>query len=130
MSIEFDASEVREFAARLSQAGAATEQQVGGIIERGANNVKRQLRREMSASRHFKGVARAITYDMRTAGAFGGGIVEAEIGPEAGSPGSLANIAYFGSSRGGGTVPDPEGALEAEAPNVMEWLAKAAEGSL
>ena len=128
--IEFDTTELTAFAARLEGAAKATEKQVHAVVQRGAMNIKKQMRAEMSASRHFKGAARSITYDLRTASGFGGGSVEAEIGPTRGRPGSLANIAYFGTSRGGGTVPDPRGALEAEAPNVMEWLAKAAEGAL
>ena len=51
--------------------------------------------------------------------------VSAEIGPKKGSPGSLANIAYFGASRGGGgQVPDPEGALLAELPVLEKYLAE------
>ncbi len=120
--VQFDASEFREFAARVEGAVQATEKQVEQVISRGALNIKNDLQREMRGSRHFKGVAPGITYDMRSAGGFGGGVIEAEIGPEKGSPGSLANIAYFGSSRGGGTVPDPIGALEREAPNVEKFL--------
>jgi hypothetical protein len=51
---------------------------------------------------------------------FGIGIIEAEIGPHSGpgQPGAIANVGYFGTSRGGGTVPDPQGALDAEAPRL------------
>ncbi len=115
--VEFDASEFRAFAARVEGAVQATEGQVEQVINRGALNIKNDLQTEMRGSRHFKGVAPGISYDMKT-----GSAIEAEIGPEKGGPGSLANIAYFGSSRGGGTVPDPIGALEREAPNVEKWL--------
>ena len=50
-------------------------------------------------------------------------MIEAEIGPETGGAGSLAGFAYFGGvNGGGGTVPDPQGALDAEAPNVEKHL--------
>ena len=49
------------------------------------------------------------------------GSIELVAGPTKGSPGSLANIAYFGTSRGGGTVPDPRGALDAETPTASSW---------
>ena len=46
-----------------------------------------------------------------------------EVGPRKGKPGSIANIAYFGGANGGGgTVPDPRGALEAEAPRFEKAL--------
>ena len=116
-----------EFITALEGKANASQGEVSKVIERGANNIKRQLRDEMGQSRHFKQVAQAISYDMRSGGAFGGGFVEAEIGPTKGSPGSLANIAYFGTSRGGGTVADPRGALEAEMPNLEKFLGDFAE---
>jgi len=121
-SVEFDTSQVDAFAQDLARAGAELERKAEPVIERGALNIKNQLVDEMSASRHFRAVARSISYDRDG--------LEAEIGPEKGAPGSLANIAYFGSSRGGGTVPDPIHALEAEVPNVERWLAEVAEDSL
>lgn len=88
------------------------------VIKRGAVNVKRQLVSEMQTSPSFRGVASAISFDMEERA----GSVEAVIGPTKGAPGSLANIAIFGTSRGGGTVPDPRGALDAEAPVASGYL--------
>lgn len=88
------------------------------VIKRAAVNVKRQLVSEMQTSPSFRGVASAISFDMEERA----GSVEAVIGPTKGAPGSLANIAYFGSSRGGGTVPEPMGALQAEAPATARHL--------
>lgn len=88
------------------------------VIKRGAVNVKRQLVSEMQTSPSFRGVASAISFDMEERA----GSVEAVIGPTKGAPGSLANIAYWGGSRGGGTVPDPKGALDAEAPVASAYL--------
>lgn len=122
MVVEIDTSQLDGLARDLLRAGAQIERDAEPVIERGALNIKNQLREEMSSSFWFQGTASAITYERDG--------LEAEIGPEKGAPGSLANIAYFGSSRGGGTVPDPIGALEAEAPSVARWLAKAAEGAL
>lgn len=114
----------REVIAAFEQKIAATEQEVEAVVKRGATNVKKQLVAEMRRSPAFKGVARGITYDMRAASGFGGGVIEAEIGPESSGPGALANVAYFGTSRGGGTVPDPSGALEAERRRFEEALLK------
>lgn len=88
------------------------------VIKRGAVNVKRQLVSEMQTSPSFRGVASAISFDMEERA----GSVEAVIGPTKGAPGSLANIAYWGSSRGGGTVPEPMGALQSEAPATARHL--------
>jgi hypothetical protein len=116
-----DTTELNTLAVDLTAAGTGIAGIVRPIVHKGASNIKNQLRSEMSASRHFAGVASAIDYDMTGAGGrmvFGVGVIEAAIGPSSapGSPGNLANVAYFGTSRGGGTVPDPRGALEAEYP--------------
>ena len=94
------------------------------VIAKAAVNVKQQMGNEMRGSRSFWAVAHTIGYDdiVESAGA-----ISVEIGPThgRGDPGSLANIAYFGGARGGGsTVPDPMGALEAEIPATIDWLGK------
>lgn len=114
-----DTTELRRFAADLRTYGPRVQQRARPIVETSARRVRDRLRAEMEASRHFSPVARAIDFDMfvrpeETA---------AEIGPKKGRPGSLANIAYFGTSRGGGTVPDPGLALQAEAEAMATALA-------
>lgn len=123
---EFDTSELRRFAVDVSTAGRRAVRPVMAALERGAVQIKEQLREEMAASTHFSPVARAISYDVVARR----GAVTAEIGPTTGSPGSLANIAYFGTSRGGGTVPDPRGALGKEAPRFERAVGDILEGLL
>lgn len=118
-----DASELRALAADLTQAPQEAALAARKLVSRGALNIKRQLQAEMRESDYFKGAARSISYDLHGGSLFGVDVVEAEIGPTRGVPGSLANIAYFGTSRGGGTVPDPQGALDAEAPRFEKALA-------
>lgn len=121
--ITFDTSELDQFAIELGKAGAVTQKGVRAVISKGALNIKKQQQAEMSESTHFGMIARTIGYDIREVSAFGGGVVEAEIGPNKyWRAARLANIAYFGTSRGGGTVPDPEGALQAEAPRTAKAL--------
>lgn len=127
MTISFDMGEVQAFTKAIEGKVAATPKQVEAVTHRGASNIKRTLRKEMFASKHFKGAGSAIGYDLRSGGAFGGGFVEAEIGPERGAPGSIANVAYFGTSRGGGTVADPQEALDAEVPNFEKYIGDLAE---
>ena len=128
MSFDLDMSQVAELAYDLRELPKQVQREIPPVIERGAVSIKEQLRAEMAASAHFGQIADEITYDVHD-----GGHV-AEVGPRKGGVGSLAVIAYFGGGAwdsrkkpgrgwqqgpgGGGTVPDPRGALEAEAPNV------------
>lgn len=105
----------RELMADLASLPTQVQREVPKVIERGAVNIKNQMRSEIlqSAVGQKRGVESSITYDLHDGGYL------AEIGPRKGGPGSIANIAYFGGSHGGGgSAPDPRGALEAEAPNV------------
>lgn len=121
---DIDMGEVRELAVDMRQVDGALTRHLRPIVAKGGVKIKAQLRKEMGESRHFGVVAPAITFDEVDGG------LGVEVGPEKGSPGSLGNIAYFGTSRGGGTVPDPRGALDAEAGPFTESLADAAEGLL
>lgn len=119
-----DDSELRAFSADLTAAATKVALGAPAVVNNGARKIKDQMIVEMAASNSFKGATEAISYDLDAAG------LSAEIGPVRGKPGSLANIAYFGTSRGGGTVPDPQGALEAEIPAFEKALADLAEGAL
>lgn len=121
-TVDIDMSEVRTLAADFSQIPGELARHAIPVVEKAAVNVKKQLIAEMRASKHFKGFAK-ISYDLTSDS---GGIV-AEIGPTKDGPGAGANLAYFGTWKGGGTVPDPRGALEAEYPNLEQHLADLAE---
>lgn len=117
--ITIDTSQVRAF--RDEIAHHATYEAVRyarPVVQRGAQNIKNQLQSEARNSRHFR-LERDISYDIEDDG------FAAEIGPEKGGVGALANIAYFGGANGGGgTVPDPRGALEAEVPRFIDQLSQ------
>lgn len=120
-----DSSGLRRFEFDLRRASAVVRMGVPAVVSRGALNIKNQMAEEMRSSRHFKGAASSISYDLTHAG------TGADIGPDKGSGGgALGNIAYFGTSRGGGTVPDPQGALEAEVPNFETALGRLGEAAL
>ena len=122
-----DMSEVRTAIADMRAVDERLNSWVTDSVERGAVNIKNQLRDEMGQSRHFRGAARGITYDLKSSHSDGVGTIAAEIGPEKGKPGSLANIAYFGTSKGGGTVRNPEYALAEEMPRFAQAMADIAE---
>lgn len=127
--VSMDDAELRRLTVDLTAAGSRIASEVRPVVHKGAGAIKDQLRREMAESTFFHGIADAIDYSMRSGMDAGVGAIEAEIGPRSGpgQEGALANIAYFGTSRGGGTVPDPQHALEAEAPNVERALADVVE---
>jgi hypothetical protein len=131
-SIDIDASEFGQLASDLTAAGSGIAGKVRPVVVRGAVNVKNRLRADMRASTHFRGAANDIDFSMTSQRVFGVGVIEAEIGPRSGpgQPGAIANVAYFGTSRGGGTVPDPQTALDAEAAGFEQALAAALEGLL
>lgn len=123
MAVTIDMGELAAFAIALEDSGKATEAEVEAVVEKGALNIKNQLQDEMRGYGRIGGaVAPTISYDISGSSAFGGGAIEAEIGPEKGGAGSLANIAYFGTSKGGGGVPDPQGAVDAEEPKFIKAL--------
>ena len=119
-AIRFDTSEVRALSVDLTRASMRVQGDVVPLVFRGAMAIKAQMRSEMGASRHFKGSAPAIDFDITDTAT----TVTAEIGPKVGSGeiGGLGGIAYFGNSRGGGTVADPQGALDAEAPKLEQAI--------
>jgi len=104
---------------------------VRGVVAKSAVNTKKIMQKDARSSRHFKQLAPTISYDLKTHGFAGDGVIEAEVGPAGGGSASLAGIAYFGTSRaGGGTVRNPEDAMLEEAPNFYEFAFKATEGLL
>ena len=122
--IKIDTSELRTLAADMQQVEPRLARRLKPAVNTGAAKIKADLTAQMKSSRHFKGFA-AIGYDLDPDG-FG-----AEIGPNKPGPGSGANIAYFGTSRGGGTVEDPVEALNREAGPFADILAQiAAEAAL
>ena len=123
-----DVSELRILSVDLTAAAARIQGEVRPLVQVGAMAIKKQMRAEMGASLHFKGAVPSIDFDLidrRDS-------VTAEIGPKVGGEeiGGLGGIAYFGNSRGGGTVADPQGALEAEAPRLERAIANLVAGVL
>ena len=115
-NVEIDAHEVKEFASELGKVPTKVVTGVRPAVVKAGVNMKNQLREEMAASKHFK-AANSISFDE------GDGGMAVEVGPTKSGAGNLANIAYFGGANGGGgTVPDPRGALEAEAQRFEKAL--------
>ena len=115
--------ELRQYAQNLGRAAGKSIPQVNAVLKRGAQNVKAGLQENLVRSRHFRQAAASISYEQ--VGGFGS--LEWEIGPDKDRyAGALANIAFFGTSRGGGTV-DLEGPFREEVPNVERFLGEVLE---
>lgn len=118
MRATIDTSELAALVGDLRSSANDLMGKVRPAIAKGALNVKKQMRDEAAQSQHFR-IAHTISYDLTGNRDF----AQAEIGPVKGGAGSLANIAYFGGAHGGGgTIPDPQGAADAEAPNLEKAI--------
>lgn len=127
VSIDVDASDALRLAGDFAKASTSLVAQTRAVVSKSANEIKTLMRADMGASSHFKEVARAISYDLSGNGSGS----EAEIGPVKGSPGSLANIAYFGGANGGGgTVRDPMESANEALPAIEAALDALIEGLL
>lgn len=122
-----DTSELDHLAADFHAVPARLIPKVRGVVSKGAVNIKAQLKRETQGSSYFAKIGPTINYDLVVGEFAGDASVEATIGPNPnlGGAAQLAG-AYFGWSRGGGTLPDPALALADEEPRFVENLAKLA----
>jgi len=126
-----DASELDGLTRAFRAIPALMVPKLRGVVAKSALNTKKLMQADARRSRHFKQLAPTISYDLKVHSFGGDGVIEAEIGPTPGGSGSLAGIAYFGTSKpGGGTVRNPEDAMLEEAPNFYEYAFKATEGLL
>ena len=122
MRIEIDMSEVRTLAADLRAVDSRLVRHARPKVEEHAINVRNRMRDHMADSGSFGHLARSITHDVVDDG-FG-----AEVGPVKTTGGRSglhrgANIAYWGSSKGGGGVTPPEVALRDEIAPFSRSLA-------
>lgn len=123
MGIDIDTSEVRALAHDMARVDSSLTRHLTPVVKKGATNIKKTMQADLrqSSNAGFQYVARTVSFDLFDSG------LTAEIGPS--KPlGALANVAYFGTSRGGGTVRDPREALNEEADRFVSELEKMAEG--
>lgn len=122
-----DVSQLRALTREMRAAPAKVQKGVRPVVSKGALNIKNEMQMDLAVSEHFRGITFSVSYDTK----MDANGVEAVIGPDKGREGgALANIAYFGTSRGGGTVRDPERVLENEGPRFENALAHLLDGVL
>jgi hypothetical protein len=120
---EVDFSQVERLADDLEGVPEETRPKFRKVIERGAVNIKNEMRAEASGHPTFKHFPRSISYDLT-------GEFEAEIGPDKGRiQGALGNLLYFGRSNTAGVL-DINGPLRREEPRTVDAIADVAEDIL
>ena len=113
------AAELRQLATNLGHVAGSALKDVDAVLKKGVDNMKREMVADVSASKHFKGMAGAISYDSF----YMPGRARWVVGPDKyRKGGGLGNIYYFGTSRGGGTG-DIDKPLRNEEPKTMRALA-------
>lgn len=111
-------AELRALAVNLGRVAGDAVRDVDAVLKRGVQNVKAEMVADVSGSPHFKGMAGSITYESY----YLPGRARYVVGPDKGRRGgSLGNIYYFGTSRGGGSG-DIEKPLRTEEPRLMSAL--------
>lgn len=112
------AAELRQFAISIGRIVEGAYGDVEGVINKGALNMKQEMIADALSSAHFKGMARSISYDSENTRS----LIRRVVGPDKGrSGGSLGNIYYFGTSRGGGSG-DIDKPLNSEEPRVLSAM--------
>ena len=122
-----DTSELDQLAADLHNVPAHMVPKVRAVVARGALNITSQMKRDTQGSTYFAKIGPTINYDL-TVGEFAGDAsIEASIGPDP-NQGGAAQLAgaYYGWSRGGGTLPDPSITLAEEEPRFVQNLVELA----
>lgn len=126
-AVQADVSELRTLARDLDRIPDKVQRGVRPVVSKGALNVKQELQMDLASSTSFSGITFSVNYDIKV----DAGGVEGRIGPDKSKyGGALANVAIFGTSRGGGTVPDPSVALLNEADRFESALADLFKGLL
>ena len=93
-----DVSQVEDLAKTLAAVPLRSQTLVAAAVKHGAQNIKESVSEDLQSSSNHAFRRIRIHYDMQERGP----VVEADIGPEQGGASSLANLAFFGTSRGGG----------------------------
>lgn len=112
--VNVDMGEVRAYSVDLGAVPGEFVRFGSPALKKAAQNIKTAMQADLRASSNagIRFVAGTVTYDDIAATGTG---LETEIGPEK-PQGALANIAYFGTYKGGGHTRDPREAAEEEMP--------------
>lgn len=119
--VNVDASQLKAFGTTLAGGATVRRALVSAAVKKGAQNVKESIEGDLKTSRNAAFRRIGIHYTMQTVGASG---IAADISPTKGGAGSLANIAFFGTAKGGKSHRFYEHAEE-ELPSLARHVAQA-----
>lgn len=123
--VTIDASELTAFGRRVAAAHAMASVKVAQAVKKGAQNVKESILEDIAGSGNA-GIRKVrVAYEMGSTGT----TVYADVSPREGEASELANIAFFGTAKGGGTHDFYEHA-ETELPPLAEYVGDAADDML
>ena len=121
--MNIDASQLRAFGDSLITGTPARRARISKAVRKGAQYVKTAITEDLHGSSYPQFRRIPIHYEIQTAGIAG---IAADISPGDGDAGDLANIAFFGTARGGGTHRF-YGHAEDELPKLAEYVREAAD---
>lgn len=120
-----DASELTELGRRMALAQAVVRPRLAATVKKAAQNVKEAITYDVMTSSNqpmtYIGIGYETGHD--ATGEY------ADVSPREGGASSLANIAFFGTARGGGTHRFYEHA-EDELPTLADYVADSAGDAL
>lgn len=123
--VTVDASELTAFGRRVASAHAKASIAVAQVVKKGAQNVKEGVISDLQTSSNYAISRIGIGYEMGSTGT----TIYADVSPRDGGASDLANIAFFGTAKGGGTHRFYQFA-EQELPTLAEYVGDAADDML
>lgn len=123
MSGLIDVSQVNALAQKLAAVPLKKHALVAAAVKKGAQNIKEAIQADVQGSSNKAIRCIPIAYEMKDEGTR----IEADIGPRKEGAGNLANIAFFGTPRGGGSHEFYQHG-EDELSTAAEYVHKAASG--
>lgn len=123
--ITVDTSELDNYVAKLEGVPTEVLSAVEPAFNRTALEIKKAQQKNLrdSGNPGFKKIASAVHYDEISKSASS---LETRVGIDKGSPGSLGNIAVYGTYKGGGTRDHPAMYADQQVPILAREAAKAA----
>lgn len=118
----FDASELTAFGQKILAAQYATSKKIAATVKRAAQNVKDNVQKDVAGSSNSGLRKIRVGYELGSSGTR----IYADVSPRDEGASELANIAFFGTAKGGGTHEFYEHA-ERELPNLAQYVSNAAD---
>lgn len=124
-ALTIDASELTALGRRMALAQTVVRPKLAATVKKAAQNVKTAIESDVGASSNAGLRQVRIGYETGSTGT----VEYADVSPREGGSSNLANIAFFGTARGGGTHRFYEHA-EDELPTLADYVGDAAGDAL